>query len=103
VTHPLPIPEELEEMVIHATLLAAVQRQVLAVEMFTKPAPSFANTASSVGEIEYVHAGAGGGVGGDGGVGGGGGAGFAACVMSDCWPATLIDPLRCAPSLSRTT
>lgn len=81
-THPLPVPDAVDEMVIHATLLAAVQRQVLVVEIFTKPAPSFANTKSSVGEIEYVHAGAGGGVGGDGGVGGGGGAGLDAWVMS---------------------
>ena len=69
-TEPLPVPVAPDVMVIHDTLLRAVQEQCAAVVTVTGlPDPPAAGMAPLVGVIEYVQ---GGGGGGDGGAGAGG-------------------------------
>jgi hypothetical protein len=83
VAEPLPLPVEPDAMVIHETLVAAVQLQPVPVETaIGVPPPAPAATDWLVGVIEYVQ--------------------FAACVTVNVWPAIVSVPFRTAPVLAAT-
>ena len=91
---PSPVPDAPEVIVIHEALLPADHEQPLLVETFTLPSSPCMGTLSVIGDIEYVHEGAGG--------GGAGGLLLAACVTVNARPAIVSVPVRAAPVLAAT-
>jgi len=86
-TVPLPVPLVPDVIVIHESMLDAIQVHVDPALTVTEPVPPAADADALVASIEYVHAGAG---------------VAAACVTVCVCPAIVSVPVRVPPVLAAT-